>query len=429
MCSDNNACTTDTCNPVTGLCQTTPVDCNDDDACTFEACDPIGGCGYAPTLCEDFDTCTLDACNPVTGQCVFTPIGGCDGATGSVGAGGIVSTDGDDEADGASPTDPVETTVTVPGPGFVTITETAITMGAPAGFTFFGQQVVISGPSGTAANPLVIIFRLDASILPPGTGPEDIEIFRNGVFVPDCTGAPGVASPDPCVASRVLQDDDGDVEITIRTSSASDWNFAALSQQNRSIAAKKLTIVQDEATKGKAKLIFTAKDATPLLIAKGAAGAPADLTGTFELFYTDVPTNTGRFAMPPAGWKTNSAKQAKYTNELALGGPAESTTTGQGVKVAVVKPGKTAKLTAKSRGEDADKIDLLAGAPGANGITAVLTIENATDGFTYRMCTRFPNDTNQIIVKDISDGAGRKLTAKDGIPTPCPGRRGSAPTP
>jgi len=343
---------------------------------------------------------------------------GCDGASGSVGAGGVVTTDG--EADGATPADPIETTVTVPGPGFVTITETDVTMGPPAGFTFFGQQVIISGPSGSAANPLVIVFRIDPSLLPPGTGSEDIVIFRNGVAVPPCTGAPDVASPDPCVASVVVQDDDGDIEVTVLTSTASDWNFAAPSILDAGIAAKKLEIVQDEALKSKAKLVFVGKDETLGAIRKGAAGATADLTGTFEVFYTNTPSNVGRFVMPAAGWTTNSTKSAKYVNKLSPGGPAQDAGAGEGVKTAVVKPNKSAKVSAKSRGEDADKIDILMSTPGPGGITTVLTIENAGDGFTYRMCTRFFNDVGEIVVKPISQGTGRKLTAKNGVPVACP---------
>ncbi|MGH7894985.1 MAG: hypothetical protein ACREQL_09965, partial [Candidatus Binatia bacterium] len=49
-CTDNNLCTTDSCNPATGGCEFS-----------------------APTTCNDNNVCTDDACNPATGQCVFTP--------------------------------------------------------------------------------------------------------------------------------------------------------------------------------------------------------------------------------------------------------------------------------------------------------------------------------------------------------------------
>jgi hypothetical protein len=45
-----------------------------------------------------------------------------------------------------------------------------------------------------------------------------------------------------------------------------------------------------------------------------------------------------------------------------------------------------------------------------------LTIENAADGFVYRMCTRFPS----VVTTPLAGGTGRKLTAKNGVPVPCP---------
>ncbi len=69
-CDDSDACTTDSCDPVTG-CVYTPIACDDDDACTDDACDPATGCTHAPTDCDDGDSCTLDACDSDTG-CTHT---------------------------------------------------------------------------------------------------------------------------------------------------------------------------------------------------------------------------------------------------------------------------------------------------------------------------------------------------------------------
>ena len=65
-CEDNDACTTDTCDPAGG-CVNTPIDpgvaCDDDNACTTESCDPINGCTNTPVdpnvTCEDGDACTV----------------------------------------------------------------------------------------------------------------------------------------------------------------------------------------------------------------------------------------------------------------------------------------------------------------------------------------------------------------------------------
>ena len=96
---------------------------------------------------------------------------------------------------------------------------------APNGFLFFGQQVTISAPAATAVDPLVIAFRLDASMIPEGQSQNTIEVFKNGLLVSPCTRHTGVAEPDPCVSGRKLLHD-GTVQIEVLTSTASDWNFA-----------------------------------------------------------------------------------------------------------------------------------------------------------------------------------------------------------
>ncbi|MCH8920266.1 MAG: DNRLRE domain-containing protein [Chloroflexi bacterium] len=141
-----------------------------------------------------------------------------------VAAGGTVTTD--TEADGATAADQLETWVTSPNAGTVTIIERAATPSPPPEFTFLGQEVIITAPNATAADPLVIKFRIDATLVPPGEDENTIDIFKDGVLVPNCDTFPGstTAAPDPCVTDRVLLGD-GDVEITVLTSTASGWNF------------------------------------------------------------------------------------------------------------------------------------------------------------------------------------------------------------
>ena len=45
---------------------------------------------------------------------------------------------------------------------------------------------------------------------------SSLAVLKNGVLVPVCTGAPGVASPDPCVASRTTLPS-GDAQIVVLT--------------------------------------------------------------------------------------------------------------------------------------------------------------------------------------------------------------------
>lgn len=99
-------------------------------------------------------------------------------------------------------------------------------MAPAAGFSLLGQSVEIHAPDATAADPLVFTFRLDASQIPSWLAITTVTIMRNGTPVAACSGAPGTASPDPCVASRQVLTD-GDFEITVLTSRASLWSFGA----------------------------------------------------------------------------------------------------------------------------------------------------------------------------------------------------------
>ncbi len=139
----------------------------------------------------------------------------------TVAPGGSVTTDS--EGDGATPSDPVETSVRTPNGGTVTIEETSVTEPAPSGYRFLGQQVNITAPPATPEDPLVVTFVLDASLI-DDEDPASITVFREGVPLAGCTGAAGTASPDPCLASRTVLAD-GDLELVALTSAASAWNF------------------------------------------------------------------------------------------------------------------------------------------------------------------------------------------------------------
>jgi hypothetical protein len=139
-------------------------------------------------------------------------------ASGTVSGGGSLSTDS--EGDGATASDPVETTVQHPDGGDIAIHE-----GSAGGITFLGQRVRITvTPSASAANPLRLTFLIDSSVIPAGESAATIKVHKNGVEVPACTGLPQ-ALPDPCVSARQALAD-GDASITVLTSSASDWDFA-----------------------------------------------------------------------------------------------------------------------------------------------------------------------------------------------------------
>jgi Tol biopolymer transport system component len=125
-----------------------------------------------------------------------------------------------------SPSDPIETTVKLPAGlgGEVTISEGPADP-APGEFAVLGQQVDITAPAGTLADPLTLTFVVDASTIPPGYNGSTLEILRNGTPAGECPGATSIsgASLDPCVVSRTVSDD-GDVTIVVLTSQASAWN-------------------------------------------------------------------------------------------------------------------------------------------------------------------------------------------------------------
>ena len=137
--------------------------------------------------------------------------------SGFVGAGGSLSTD--HHGNGATEGAPVEVGITSPGAGNVSVAEGE--SAGVSGYSVLGHVVSISAPDGTPENPLVITFTLDSSLFPGGLDPSDVVIFRNGVAVPACTGAAGVADPDPCLSVSGTAGDD--YTFTVLTSHASTW--------------------------------------------------------------------------------------------------------------------------------------------------------------------------------------------------------------
>jgi cysteine-rich repeat protein len=164
--------------------------------------------------CDDGNQSAGDGCD---GSCLDE-----DQAAAIVAAGQPVTTD-DDGDPGATPGDPVETTVTSPNPGLVAITETTVTVSPPPALELIRQEVIITAPTATANDPIEILFVIDASELVLGADASSVQAFRNEAVVPGCTGSPGVASPDPCVSDRVFSDD---ARVTVLTSEAGRWTFA-----------------------------------------------------------------------------------------------------------------------------------------------------------------------------------------------------------
>jgi hypothetical protein len=142
----------------------------------------------------------------------------------AVASGGTLTTDL--EEDGATPSDPIETSVTTPNAGPVSILERPTTTPPATSFSVLGYEVSISAPASSVANPLVIVFTFDASIVPAGVTASTLAVFRNGASVPNCVaGSGGFPLYDPCVSNREALAG-GDIRLTVRTSAASVWTFA-----------------------------------------------------------------------------------------------------------------------------------------------------------------------------------------------------------
>lgn len=71
-CDDVDACTMDSCDPVTG-CVNQRISCDDRSACTVDSCSPASGCVNAAISCDDENQCTGDSCDASLG-CMHTDI-------------------------------------------------------------------------------------------------------------------------------------------------------------------------------------------------------------------------------------------------------------------------------------------------------------------------------------------------------------------
>jgi parallel beta-helix repeat protein len=153
----------------------------------------------------------------------YLPLTNILGVTKEVLAGGTVTTD--TASSGTTLFNPIITSVTTPIEGTISIEEMPASQTPTSGYQFIGKEAKIKAPAATELNPLIIVFIINSSHIPPGENEDTIQIFKNSVLVPACTGTSGTASPDPCVHIREVMLN-SDIKITILTSTASIWNFA-----------------------------------------------------------------------------------------------------------------------------------------------------------------------------------------------------------
>jgi ABC-type transport system substrate-binding protein len=225
--------------------------------------------------------------------------------------GGTVSTGGD-----ASPAAPLQTAVTVPGGGAVTITQGQIPPSETPEYTLLEQEVQISAPEGTPENPLLLTFQLDAGLLAAaGLTIADVTVYRNGAAIAhDCAA---VTAGEPCVLSRTMEPD-GDGELVVRTVAASSWTFGERYDVGGGLLSpvKRPPLVNDRKAGAALPLKFGlgGDEGLSVLAAGSPSSAPATCTG-FVPTGPGVPAsiNGGGLAYDPATqtyelvWKTDKA--------------------------------------------------------------------------------------------------------------------------
>jgi cysteine-rich repeat protein len=269
-------------------------------ACEPE-CRPVCGDGRVggSEQCDDGNTTDGDGCDAT---CHLEPEG-----VVIDGAAAPFSATTDTEGDGAIASDFIETTVTSPLPGRVTIDEGPRTAGTPSWFGFVTGAVEIAAPVASVQDPLRIDFLLDGS-LAPFVG--DVVWLRDGIPVPACSGSFGEASPDPCVWSSTHDGDD--LHATLLTSTAGTWQAvrplcdggSVLAARPKIVATRVLTSREDDRLAVTADLTLPYPFEPPLAPQTyGFRLIVAGVTGTL----LDQTLPGGEYADPPkAGWRTKA---------------------------------------------------------------------------------------------------------------------------
>jgi len=197
---------------------------------------PDGGFSYVPDAdflgADSFTYRALDHFNAAGNVGTVTITVALKAVASAVNAGATVAT-GSGSVD---PSDPLHSAVTSPIAGTVSIAQGVISGAqAPTGYTFLNQQVNITvlNPDGSevAASfgaPITMVFNIDRSLIPAGQDETTLEMFRNGVRIPDCLGNTTItaANLDPCISERLSGAAvSNDVRVTLLTSHASRWNM------------------------------------------------------------------------------------------------------------------------------------------------------------------------------------------------------------
>ena len=218
-CTDGNACTqTDTCQ--SGTCTgSNPLVCNDNNPCTTDVCNHLTGCVYTPddsNVCSDGDVCTTDHCS--AGSCLHTTSGVC-------GLGGNIFYYRDDTGSGFEPS-----TKGVPAQGIdrtgdaiadaTTGSSGSYVLGALSGNVSITTVSKYGSPRIADANGAIT--GLDASFIARGSIGL-LTLSPNQALAGDVTGNGTLSALDAAeVARYAVQLVD---HFDVATATGSDWKF------------------------------------------------------------------------------------------------------------------------------------------------------------------------------------------------------------
>lgn len=185
-----------------------------DSNCTAPRCG--NGIVAGEEMCDDGNLIDGDGCDA---NCTLTPI------VRQAGPGETVASQPLSEAY------PIQAQLETPSGGPVSIDNLQPGEGdpqVPTGYAVVGAALKIEASAATVQDPLTIQLQVDRSAVAVGVDLAQLEVTRNGSVVPDCTGPVGVASPDPCIVSRIVED--ATLTVTVLTSRASEWSTVVAPQ-------------------------------------------------------------------------------------------------------------------------------------------------------------------------------------------------------
>jgi hypothetical protein len=159
-----------------------------------------------------------------------------------------------------------------------------------------------------------------------GTAIGDVQAFRDGSPIDDCDEPTATdATPDPCVESRSPLAGGG-VEIVVRSSHASVWNFGTLPPPTL-INGKQLQL-GDNADPAKKKLTILSKDsAIDIGNGNGSGDDPTSVGLTLRVESAGAGFDN-TYTLPAGRWKllgkAGQNKGYKYTDSQLASGPIKS---------------------------------------------------------------------------------------------------------